>query len=679
MTRIKLVFVVLLVLALQNVLFFFRHYFQGYAFPWDFCLTYHAVPYYWIELAKLDIDTSWVPFAGMGYPLFMNLQSGFFYPFFWWFVVFDQTYTIHAAVIMEGIHVLLGAVGAVVCAKLLGLDWKQALFTGVMYQGFGGFYSNAEHPDIVRSYALIPWMIAPVFADWSHLKQSNLLKISIAILPFIVYCEWSGGYPGITIAALFMVGTIVFTRLIFSNDRKVGITILAACVAGTLLAAIFLLPLTMQVSEIARASSTPNTHFDYLVPSDIFGLVYSTNNPYFAHDVSMRSTFVGIPVMALVFIGLIDLRCKVWNKWVIFSFGLALLMSTGLLHTIVVKVLPPIGLSRFTMADYRAFIALAIVLLSASTLQTIQHTKTKDGYIWAVALLLFLWIGDNALNTNGGTWFSDRIRMFSVLVATIVVLRLSLYSKKTLWVVLALIIITLFDWSRVHWSESYFAMGDGQAYCETASNRISNRKLLDNRLRDGNGCRTARVNNPGTDFAHFSWRGYYSGEYMMQDCSGSMQFKRQQKILSDSSLMNFSALPWRMVAVPNETQINTMNFQGTMLANVKCMNYGTTEIRHVVDISAPGLVVENELYWLGWEAKLINLSSKNPKVIKAVDVNGFRGWYLPAGKYDMVETYKTPYKNSSLSLTFFGLFIWLCILCILWKHRMHFKFKRDFL
>jgi hypothetical protein len=676
MARTKLFLSVLLILTLQNLILFFRHYFQGYGIPWDFCQTYHAFPYYWIELTKLGIDASWVPFAGMGYPLFMNLQSGFFYPFFWGFVIFNQPYTFHAAVVMQGIHVLFAGIGGAVCARLLGLSWRHALFAGVLYQGFGGFYSNAEHPDIVRSFAFIPWMLSPVFADWTKLQQSRLLKISIATLPFIIYCQWTGGYPGITIASLFILGIIVFTRLLFGDDRKTGSMILVSCIAGTLLASVFLLPVAMQMSEIARASGTQSISYDYLLPGDVFALLYRVNNPSFAHDISMRSLFVGIPVIALVLIGITNLYWRSWNKWIIFSGVLALLMSTGLLHSQVIKLFPPLGFSRFTMAEYRAFIALALILLAAGTLQSIEKTQRKDNYVWALVLLLFLWIGNQFLGINKLGRFREGMLLFAVLVATIVVLG-PLRSKKALWVLPALIIISLFDWGRVHGVAHYFAMIKGQAYCETQSNRVANKKLLDKRLTTSTGeCRAARVNIEGEDFAHFSWRGYYSGEYMMQDYAGSIQFKRQKKILADTSLTEFAASPWRMVSVPDKTQINAIDFRNVMPVIAHCVSYGTTEISHTVDMATPGLIVENEIYWLGWQAELINLNNQEHEIIKPLDVNGFRGWHLPAGKYDMIEKYTPPYRKLSVSVTFSGFLVWLGVLFILWKDKIPFNLKR---
>jgi hypothetical protein len=470
------------------------------------------------------------------------------------------------------------------------------------------------------------------------------------------------------------VGSVVFTRLLFGNDKKIGIIILLAYIAGTLFASIMLLPMAMEVFQVTRSSQTQQQVFDFLLPSDIFALVYNIDNPYFAHNIAMRSLFVGIPVIALLLRGLKDWR--LWNKWILFSCLLAVLMPIDVIHLITVKVFPPFGYSRFPMTDYKGFIGLGLILLSVSSLQYIETTNRKDNYIWVIILLLFLWIGNNFLSINGGGWFGDGMRILAIVLATILVLE-PLQAKKPFLVIPALIIIALFDWTRVNWSAIYFVTAQGQEYCETSSNRIVNRTLLGERLENNSECRPARINIEGADFLHFSWRGYYSGEYMLQDNSGPMQFRRHQILMANTSLVNFAILPWRMVSIPDESQINTIDLQSAIPTNAKCISYGTTEIHHTIDIQTPSLVVENEIYWLGWQAKLINADNKAYEAISAIDVNGFRGWYLPAGKYDMIETYKTPYKKRALLLTIVGFLIWLCLPYILWNHRIQFNFKRN--
>src|SRR4051812_1551587 len=112
------------VLLLQNLFIFWRHYFGGYGFPWDFIAGYHAVPYYWIEAARHGMSSAWIPFQGMGYPLYMNLQSSLFYPPLWLVAWANQGYSLAIAVELQAMHVGFGALGAAICARLMGLRWS---------------------------------------------------------------------------------------------------------------------------------------------------------------------------------------------------------------------------------------------------------------------------------------------------------------------------------------------------------------------------------------------------------------------------------------------------------------------------------------------------------------------------------------------------------------------------
>ena len=357
----------LLVLALQNGLYFWRHLFTQGIFPNDFLLTYHAVPYYLVEAARLGKDTSWVPFQGMGYPTYMNLQSGFDYLPIRMLTWFGASYTFEVATRLQIAHVFLGAVGAAVCARAFGMKWWQAILAGVFYQGFGGFYSNAQHPDIVRSFAFLPWLCAPVFMDWKAL--SRLQWMLILILPFWVFMEWTGAYPGATLAALFVLGSITLVRAAIEKQGRItGTYIGLAMLAGTLLASMTILPLILDAQEIKRHSEVGGLEYDYLVASDVLSLVFPvTNDRLLQHDLSMRSLFVGIPVVLLFLLGL--LRWRPALKWPLVAMSAAVLIASGLLHPLLTTLVPPLGVSRFVMADYRGFIGLILIMVACAALQ----------------------------------------------------------------------------------------------------------------------------------------------------------------------------------------------------------------------------------------------------------------------------------------------------------------------
>src|SRR5207253_2491318 len=122
----------------------------------------------------------------------------------------DLPYTLHAAVVLQCLHVFAGGLGAAFCARLMGLRWPAALFAGVAWQCFGGFYAHSSHPDIVRSYALMPWIVAPLLAPWGW---SRLTRIATILSPVAIAFLCTGGYSGAIVAVLFVAGVSWFARL----------------------------------------------------------------------------------------------------------------------------------------------------------------------------------------------------------------------------------------------------------------------------------------------------------------------------------------------------------------------------------------------------------------------------------------------------------------------------------
>jgi hypothetical protein len=205
------------VLGLVNVAVFHAHYFGNDCFPWDFWKAYYTIIPFWTTAVSQHVLPEWVPFAGMGYPFFINLQSSFFYPPLWFFVLPGIHHSLHAAVIMQCLHVFWGACGAFFLLRVLTNDWRSALFGALAYQFFGGFYSNAEHMDIVRAYAWLPWLF------WGATAKGTL-QIRNLLLPAIVYCVATASYPGNVVSHSFLVGVYLlyqFYQPSARSDRRV--------------------------------------------------------------------------------------------------------------------------------------------------------------------------------------------------------------------------------------------------------------------------------------------------------------------------------------------------------------------------------------------------------------------------------------------------------------------------
>lgn len=643
-----------MVLAGQNLLYFSRHYFLGWSVPWDFLATYHAVPQFWIEAARLKIDSAWVPFQAMGYPLYMNLQSGIYYPPFWLFVAANRPYTAEAAVVMQGLHVLFGAMGAGLCARLLGMRWSLALLAGVFYQGFGGFYSNASHSDIVRAYALLPWVFAPVLSPW---RRSPLLVLSIALLPLWVYALCTGGYPGNMIAQLFVVGVVVVVRagrnFRDKGQRSYAFLVALATLAGVLLAGASLVPAMMDRTHIQRAVDLGGTvQHQFAAWSElIVALVMRTEQNYFRDDPTMRSWFISVPVVALLCMRVCLGRPRATAGWALVCM-LALGMATGVFHWLAAAVLPPLGFSRFPMADYKGPVALAAVILAVESLQLLSsgvRPQPRWRYAWLAILLAYMGVCVLALSLN--SWPPVELDLLlGVLVATAFLLAAAQRRRNAPpWLLAALAAVAMGDWARVHWDAAYFHSRDAKAWLENRIGTLdSARHSLSARLATPPACRPARIEVAATDVEHIPWRGYYTGEYLSQDYSAAENLKQLQRIRSNPSLYAFGLRAWYASFIPEAGRVTPEQMLALPPATMQCLHYGTTRVEYRVYLSRPATVVENEAYWPGWTAEI------DGKRIVATETNGFRTWSLPAGRYRMISTFRQPWRLQGLLVSALG-------------------------
>lgn len=642
----SIVIIILLVLVVQNIFIFFTHYFDDVGFPWDFVGTYLAVPYYWIEAARSGYDASWIPFQGMGYPLYMNLQSGYFYPPNWLFVIFDMTYTIHTAIVFQGIHVFVGALGAVFAAKILGLKWHEALVAGVLYQCFGAFYSNAEHVDIIRAYAFTPWIIIPFIAS-KNMYNSKLLVYSILFLPFWILFMWTGGYIGVTIAVLFTLGILLVIRMFLEKEfRHIGFKIMFSSLIGFLLSAIYVLPALMDLHELTRSASS--LRYDYFHLIDIFSLIYPIDNKILPHDVSMRSNSIGVFAFILLVLGIKYFHK--WNFYLLFILALALLMGSGVLHHFIINIIPQLGLSRFTMADYRGLVGLSLILLSVSNMKYIKMLP-KDNYLYsALFIILFVVFGNIFLHLNDSSHLKEILLLLLFIALTYIALLV--FCKNHNLGTLIMIVIVILDWSRIHGHERYWYSKHIGNYMEkTFGSYDDSRKTLHEKfsLMYFRGKRLDINKKP------LSYSGYYNGNFLMNDYGGSMKLQRYENIRKNDFLKQFAILPWRAIRIKYGELRFTFD---SIETGVHLKKYGTSRIVYSVSLDRRTKIVENEIFWHGWKG-YIEKENKIISDIEPFEADGFRGWDLPAGKYFFVTEFKEPHKMISLYILLVGIVLWI--------------------
>lgn len=636
--------VIFLVLLIQNIFIFYKHYFNGYGIPWDFMETYLAIPYYWIEAAKLNIDTAWLPFQGMGYPLHMQLQSGYYYLPNWIFVLLDLDYTVTAATIFQDIHILFGAVGAVVAGKYFNLNWTESLLVGVIYQSFGGFYTNAEHIDIIRAYAFLPWLLGPILGHWNY--KNRYYYIGISLLPLWTYLLWTGGYLGISIATSFVLGMVLVIRIILEKqERGTGFAILFALVIGVIIMSIAYIPALMQLNELDRSGQILS--YDYFKWIDIFALIYPVDITAFPHDISMRFTSVGFVSFLLFVIGLPNIFH--WNKYLLFTLILSLFMASGILHHVLISYIPQLGMSRFTLSDYKGIIALSFIILS---IQNYKYISNKSIYFSVVFTLIYMIFGNLFLNMNTQKNLYEILFMLAIFIAIIGILLINKEKWENV-IFTTLILITILDWYRVHGNKGYIFTPDATKQIENRFGTYSStQSLLHKAWEEPSSSRPKRTDLSLTK----SVRSYYTGEYMMRDYGGSEKLNVHKHILAVPKLYAFALSKWKAVDVVPILKVPETNKQ-IKIENIKQIYYSGTHIKYKVNLDKNTTIVENEIYWKGWTMDIHNKKG-GVNILKPVNIEGFRGWNLPSGKYTMDATYNMPYKKLSIFMGLLGIILW---------------------
>src|SRR5688572_17280346 len=92
------------VLAIQNLTIFQNHYFRDYGFPWDFIQGYYSMAAFWTSVVSQGVYPSWIPYPQLGLPSNLLLQSGIHYLPLWIFPLLRIEYTLNAAVIFQCLH-----------------------------------------------------------------------------------------------------------------------------------------------------------------------------------------------------------------------------------------------------------------------------------------------------------------------------------------------------------------------------------------------------------------------------------------------------------------------------------------------------------------------------------------------------------------------------------------------
>jgi hypothetical protein len=667
-------------LSVGNILIFWKHYFRGYGFPWDFLGSYYSMVAYWTSAVRHGVFPQWVPFQSMGYPLPVNLQSGLFYPVFWIFPALRLPYSIHRAVVLQCLYLLLGALGAYAFLRRAGRCRRDALLGAFAFQLFGGFYSNAEHADIVRGDALVPWLLWTLTLPPARSRGS---LGPLLFLPLVIYFMATGGYAGIFLAGLFL-GTLWVALQAISRRKTAGASdplrfaaaAAALAVLGLAMAAVGLGPAWLHRSELARYQEYSGFEAVGLDLRHLPGLFLP--NRWLAGNVSMTSTYLPLPLL------LAALWAPARRRDVRAVLGLlaaSLLMVPGPaspVYRAACALAPPLGYSRLPAADYRVFVALALVLLAASGFSRLRRQRA----IWrswrlptAAALLA------------GGVAAIVPVRSERPVVA---LLALSFVASALLLPVRprraaaaaaiagCVAVLMLADAGRVllrmqHWNADLWRLPDVEEFCRRTWTDVPAERfegvLPASLFRRRPGPRPARRPAP----PGYRAAGYLKGDLLMSDYGSGSVLAARRLIEADRDSVEFMRRPWTGALIFDgkiSDPGNEASVPASLLATAaptdraRQTSWGNERNEYEIRLAQPALLVENEVYFSGWTGT----ASAGGERMAAVRVNGrFRGWRLAPGHYQLSTRFSMPRLPLLIALSATGAIAYAGV--VVWRGR----------
>jgi len=677
----------------------------------------------------MGIFPQWIPYEAIGYPLAINSQSGLYYPIFWLFPLLHTPYTLHAAVIVQVFHVLLGSIGMFLLLNLIFKSSRYAFIGAVAFQFFGGFYSNAEHPDIIRAFAIAPWLF---YVIKLNINKPRITR-RILFIPIVIYFLATGGYPGNFISSLFIIPVFLSLEIFYAYLKvkrralKVGAATFGLMVLGISMSVIHLGPPLQGRNELTRFTNYVSQVHVGLGKEDI-PASYMSSRPI-PGEPSMTSTFVTLPM--LIFASFIPVSA-IKKQWVfVVILILSILMVGGPYSPFwraISSVVPSLDLSRFPSSDYRVFVAIPLIILGTAGLRAIIECKLSWKELIFRAAFVSTWflLGIYSLYSNPYTYTlyanvrthsnffvinSSQVFVNFEVTAAVFILsaallfityyvktnkmlqRFSSFNKPIVLSSSAFIIIIL-----LISSDGFRVISDMQTWKEKpvdalyVNNKVpleKNGKLITfsifENIPNERPARESSDPHKDPNNQHFTWNGYLQGKYMMQDKTNTI-LQARAIVESNNIFKQYMLMKWTPILVEpfaksnnspinislpmstfsNITELHHASQDSTRVNQVLQTKYGINDISYNVTLKEPRLMVENEIFFPGWQADLI-FQHKEMNLQASVVNDVFRAWLLPAGDYIMIAHFHYPNLIIYQGITIVSFGIWIFIIGWYWR------------
>ncbi|HST56309.1 MAG TPA: hypothetical protein VLJ42_10530 [Solirubrobacteraceae bacterium] len=661
-----------------TVLVFEQYLFSRWTFRWDFLGAYTTTPAFVAASIGSGHILSWSPFVASGFPVGIDPQAGLYYPGWWLLGGLGIPATLRVLTAVQIAHVLFGAVGVLALARARRLGWSWATLAATAYLFFGGFYGESEHADFVRGFAYAPWLL------WSLTPpQDGSGWTRLAALPALVWLTVSGAYPG-QIVSFGITGFVYVSVALRAGGRELWrrhrAALALAVIAAGAICIVVLAPYqqadhahelhrVMKPTAFVRAGASFSLR-------DLLGLYL--NDFAWRPDATITTWAVGIPVL----IGCACVRretlCRQAPLVACGAAALALAMTPkiGFVGRAMVTA-GPLFPSRFPAADYKAIVAVALVIVAAESWSLVRARRA--GLPWRALLAGCVLVGAALL----APWTYAQPTRVLWLVVLVALACVALTLVRVPARVLVCLLLALVAIDGVREIRDYRYLGRISPWRTSPAEAAPFRardvfvRKLPAQLSQAPGSRPARIpaavpfdraptGNP------FDAVGWVADGYHLIDYGGTIENKLWQ---AEQSAVWTSMLlaPWHGYTFPCAVVgCGGSGSSGTRLPSpsswrpspaVRTLSYGVRGVVYAVNTTQPVLMVENELGVSGWRAD-------TPKV-RPVNVGiPLRAWRLAAGNYRFTATYRSPSRGLQQLAALVALLAWLgCAFALSRKRR----------
>jgi hypothetical protein len=654
-------------LAVATALIFRQQLFDHWTFPWDFVGAYTTTPAFVAASVGAGHLPAWTPFVASGFPVDVDPQAGLYFPGWWLLGGLGIPATLRVLTAVQVAHVLFGSLGVLALARVRRLDWAWAVVAATAYLFFGGFYGEAEHSDIIRGFSYIPWLLwaltPPVVTGrWTRL----------AAVPLLAWLIASAAYPGQIISfgltGLLYVGVAIWVGGWDLWRRYRVALILAAVSSGAVVIAVLLpyvraeqageLYRVFEPTAIVRAGES-------LAPRDLLGLYL--NNFAWTYDGTVTAWAVGIPVL----IGLFCVRFDTLRRQAplvvcgTVALFLAMVPKVGVIGRVMVAIRPLFS-SRFPAAEYKAVVAVALVILAADAWGRIavrQHSMRWRAALAGTVIVIGALLAPSTYGpATRELWL---IVVVALVVCTLVVVRLPAGLLAGLLICLVIV-------DGVREAYDYKLLGRISPWrtspAEAAPYRARDASIrrLPATLKSAPSTRPARV----PPYAPLSRAptgsdpdatGWIAEGYHLIDYGGTIE-RALWRAEHNPTWLALLLAPWRGYTFPCVAvgcQSGTVHLPAFNEwhpdPNIRVISYGEENIVYLVKATRPELLVENELAIRGWHATSPNVSVVDAGI-------PLRAWRLAPGQYKFSVSFKEPGRVRQESLAIAALLFWLASL-----------------